>query len=202
MFYSLAKQDQFVANLLNFKKYGFYVDIGSHHSMVANNTYYFSEKLFWKGICVEIDSTFSNSYLNRTECNLIIDDATKINYYNLFTSNDVPKTIDYLSLDVDSASLDVLEILPLEQYRFKIITIEHDAYLHKDRYQSKQQNILIKNNYKIIAKNVFVEQNGHTEPECAFEDWYIDLNYFKFDKISFLYSENTYPSKIIDKFIL
>lgn len=202
MFYSLAKQDNFVANLLNFKKNGFYVDIGSHHSSIANNTYYLANKLQWSGICIENDQTQANSYSNRNQCSLFIEDATKIDYSFLFNKLSVPNSIDYLSLDVDTYSLDVLKILPLKDYRFKVITIEHDAYIHGHRFKKPQQEILFANNYQVIAENVLVEQEGHDRPNCAFEDWYIDSTFFNWDEISYIYTNNEYPSKIVEKFIL
>ena len=39
-----AKQDAFAANMLEFKKDGFCVDIGSCHSIISNNTYFFCLK--------------------------------------------------------------------------------------------------------------------------------------------------------------
>ena len=71
MFYSYAKQDQFVANLLKYKENGFYVDIGSHHSTIANNTNYFSKELNWKGICIELDRSVLSSYIDRKNCLLL-----------------------------------------------------------------------------------------------------------------------------------
>jgi hypothetical protein len=41
MFNSDAKQDEFVANILQFKRGGFYLDIGGCSSMASNNSYFF-----------------------------------------------------------------------------------------------------------------------------------------------------------------
>ena len=41
MFNSDARQDEFIANLFNFKKEGAYVDIGSCGAVGSNNTYFF-----------------------------------------------------------------------------------------------------------------------------------------------------------------
>lgn len=202
MFYSYAKQDQFVANLLKYKENGFYVDIGSHHSTIANNTNYFSKELNWKGICIELDRSVLSSYIDRKNCLLLNENAITINYTKIFQDLNFPKDIDYLSLDVDTASLDVLQVLPLKDYRFKVITIEHDAYIHGHRFKKPQQEILFANNYQLIAENVLVEQEGHDRPNCAFEDWYIDSTSFNWDEISYIYTNNEYPSKIVEKFIL
>ena len=60
-FNSDAKQDEFVANLLEFKRDGYCVDIGSCHSVISNNTVAFQE-LGWTSISVEIESGYNDSY--------------------------------------------------------------------------------------------------------------------------------------------
>jgi hypothetical protein len=199
MFKSDAKKDKFASNLLVFKKNGFYLDIGSCHSMVSNNTFFF-QSLDWIGICVEINPEFNKSYNNRRDCNYLNQDATNIDYKSVFEQNNFPKEIEYLSLDVDTLSLTVLDKLPLDEYRFRVITIEHDAYLYGDVYRSKQREILEKNGYLLICSNVFVQQHGWTKPDCAFEDWWICPNEFSQELIEKIKSESEYPSDIISKF--
>ena len=138
-FYSDAGQDQFVANLLKFKRDGFCVDIGSCHSILSNNTYVF-QSLGWTSVSVEINSRYNESYGTRLNGTHYNEDALKIDYKKAFAENDFPNTIDYLSLDVDTASLSVLKILPFDEYRFKAITIEHDAYLYGDEYRAEQRS--------------------------------------------------------------
>lgn len=197
MFYSDAKQDEFVANLLNFSKNGFYVDIGSCGAVPSNNTYFF-ESLMWNGICIEIDNRYNSSYLNRT-CKYVNADALIINYKTLFEASSAPNTIDYLSLDIDAKSVDVLNLLPFDTYSFKIITIEHDAYLYGDIYKSEQNNILSSFGYLKLFENVFVEQHGFTQPNCPFEDWWVYPSFFDVNKLTNLKSSNMYPSEIIKK---
>ena len=172
MFYSDAKQDQFAANILGFKQNGYYVDIGSCNSVISNNTYFF-QNLNWKGMCVEIESSYNDSYKDRKECLYFNDDATKLNYKEIFEENKYPNIIDYLSLDVDTLSLTVLKKLPFSDYKFRVITIEHDAYLYGDKYQKEQRKILSSNGYELLCSNVFVQQPGFDRQECAFEDWWV-----------------------------
>lgn len=199
MFYSDAKQDQFAANILNFKQNGYYLDIGSCHSMISNNTYFF-QNLNWKGICVEIESSYNESYSSRKDCTYINDDATKLNYGELFEQNEFPKVIDYLSLDIDTLSLTVLKKLPFDEYKFRVITIEHDTYLYGDKYQKEQRNILTAKGYELICANVYVQQPGFDRPECAFEDWWVHPQEFNRNLLDKIKTENDYPSTIISKF--
>lgn len=199
MFYSDAKQDQFAANILGFKQNGYYVDIGSCNSMISNNTYFF-QNLNWKGMCVEIESSYNDSYKNRKDCLYLNTDATKLNYKELFEENNYPKIIDYLSLDVDTLSLTVLKKIPFNDYKFRVITIEHDAYLYGEKYQKEQRNILSSNGYELICSNVFVQQPGFDRPKCAFEDWWCYPDEFSRELLDRIKTESVYPSNIIDKF--
>lgn len=198
-FYSDAKQDQFVANILNFKTDGYCVDIGSCHSIISNNTYYFQD-LGWTSISVEIESGYNQSYSTRKSGVHLNENALEVDYKSVFEEYEFPKIIDYLSLDVDTISLDVLKILPLGEYRFRVITIEHDGYIYGDDYREQQRNILSSYGYVLLCSNVYVEQPGYEGKEYPFEDWWIDPSEFSQDLIEKIQCNNTLPSKIISKF--
>lgn len=201
-FYSNTKQDEFVANILNHYKNGIYIDIGSNESKISNNSFYFDSNLNWRGICVEIDNNHFASYSNRKNCTLIIDNALAINYTELFKIQNFPNIIDYLSIDIDTSSLDCLKLIPLDQYRFKVITIEHDGYLYADVYRKPQREILLGLGYTLICSNVFVEQEGFEGKKYPFEDWYISSEFFSKPLIQTIKSDMEYPSEIISKFKL
>jgi len=198
-FYSDAKQDQFAANILKFKRDGYCVDIGSCHSVISNNTYYF-QGLDWTSISVEIEQGYNESYSTRTNGVHLNKNALEVNYKETFEEYEFPKSIDYLSLDVDTVSLDVLKILPLDEYRFKVITIEHDGYLYGDKYREQQRNLLNSYGYLLLCSNVYVEQSGYEGKECPFEDWWIDPSEFDSDMIEKIKCDSTLPSVIISKF--
>lgn len=198
MFNGQARQDEFVAHMLNFKKDGWYLDIGSAHPTWTNNTYSF-EQNGWKGICIEADSKFNNDYVHRN-CKYINQDATKIDYKSLFETEGFPLDIDYLSLDVDGATLNVLRLLPLSTYKFKVITIEHDYYLNGDKLQFVQREILSSFGYKLLCADVFVPYPDHSRPNCSFEDWWIHPMFFSEELIASIESSHLYPENIISKF--
>jgi hypothetical protein len=199
-FYSNAKQDQFAANILKFKKDGYCVDIGSHNSVISNNTYYF-ENLNWKSISIEIESDHNQSYSSRKNGVHLNANALEIDYKKIFEDCEFPKNIDYLSLDIDNLSVEVLKILPLDDYRFKVITIEHDGYLYGGKYRDEQRNILSLHGYLLLCSNVYVEQQGYEGKEYPFEDWWIDPEEFDIKLIEKVKSESCYPSDIIKKFL-
>jgi hypothetical protein len=199
MFFSDAKQDRFVANLLKFKSDGTYLDIGSADSCFNNNTYYF-DQLGWKGICIESNSYYSKGYEKRKNCDFYNTDAVGIDYKEILDRILSGKTLDYISLDVDELSNDVLMLLPLEIYDFKVMTIEHDYYRYGDKYQKPQRKYLIEKGYHLVCSNVCVQQPDFKKERSSFEDWWINPKYFDSELIDRLQSDWCYPSQILSKF--
>ena len=91
------------------------------------------------------------------------------NYKSLFEELNYPKQIDYLQLDIDPAegTLRALKTLPLDDYRFSVITYETDVYSSGADIQDEQIEILESHGYQLVAKNVKCEGN-------PYEDWWID----------------------------
>lgn len=168
---SQASQDKFVAKILNYKRDGYYLDIGSCDAVSTNNSYAF-ESLGWKGICIEFDSSHNDSYKARN-CKHINDDATKIDYIRLLEENNAPIMIDYLSLDIDALSTEVLKKLPLDKYIFSVITIEHDQYIHGGIFRDEQRRILTDAGYVLYCGDVLVPLQSDTKPDTSFEDWWL-----------------------------
>lgn len=196
-FYSDDRQDEFVANLLNFKRNGHYLDIGSSSSVGSNNTYAF-ESLGWKGICVEKNPMFNSSYAQRT-CRYLNRDALELDYEKLFIQEQFPLSIDYLSLDVDHASTEVLKKLPLDKYRLKVITIEHDSHVYGDLYKGSQREILKANGYFLLGEDVLNQSGRNIGQEHAWEDWWVDPAYFEKEELERLYSFRLFTYEIIEK---
>lgn len=192
MFRSDAFQDQFVHKILNGKHNGYFVDIGSCGAVNSNNTYFF-ESLGWKGICIEIEKGYADSYHSRS-CTFVNQNALTINYQDLFEQNSSPKWIDYLSVDIDELSIDALRLLPHDKYQFGVITIEHDGYIYGDTYRNQQREFLNGLGYHLLASNVRVPDRhfkslstlNHLDNN-GFEDWWVNpslnLNNQYFDKM-------------------
>lgn len=201
-FYSQASQDKFVANILNFKRNGYCVDIGSCHSVITNNTFFFQD-FDWFSLSVELDSSLNDSYSTRNNGLHLNDNALHINYEQVFNECQFPDVIDYLSLDVDTNSTDVLKILPFDRYKFKVITIEHDAYLYGDTYRFNQREILSNKGYELLCSNVLVP--GKEDPKfyttkSPFEDWWVYPDEFDNDFLKKIKCDMSYPDEIISKF--
>lgn len=197
-YYSDDRQDEFVANLLGFKRNGHYLDIGSCSSVGSNNSYFF-EWLDWRGICIEKDPHFNDSYKTRT-CKYINMDAREVDYKALLVGLEFPVVIDYLSLDVDDASTDVLLKLPLTEYCFRAITIEHDSHVYGDKYKGPQREILTTNGYHLLCSDVLNQSGRNIGQDHAWEDWWINPNCFDIELIERLQSHRLTTGEIISKF--
>ena len=55
-------QDKFVVSVLKNKQNGFFLEIGSNHPKLINNSYVLEKELNWKGIMVEYDQQWETQY--------------------------------------------------------------------------------------------------------------------------------------------
>jgi hypothetical protein len=172
--YSLSGQDIFVSSLLRSSTAAnYYVEVGAGWPIKINNTYLLESVYNWSGISIDFDREMSNNF-NETRINkCLFADATKIDYLNLFISENLPLELDYLSLDIDPAyqTLLVLSLIPFETYRFKVITFEHDAYKNGSLIKIASRLLLRHYGYVNVSKNVIAAGFG------KYEDWWINPRY-------------------------
>lgn len=172
-----SAQEDFVLNVLSNKKGGYYVELGAFHSKNGSNTNRLENEFGWKGVSFEIKEELKKEF-NENRSNPCMGDALDFNYISYFEENNFPKQIDYLQVDIDSGygkdgrpdgsaytSLHGLLAVPLNSYRFTIITFEHDAnmYWRNDVMRDVQREILDSLGYSLVVR---------TESE----DWWIDPN--------------------------
>ena len=167
--WSQSMQDMFVLSMLDGKKNGVYVEVGADQPRVISNTYLLETEFDWAGVSFELDGdkvSFFNT-MRRNKC--ICDDATEFDYKFLFGERNYPKQIDYLQLDIDPAegTLAALKKMPLDDYRFSVITYETDVYSSGADIQDEQIHILESKGYQLVAKNVKCEGR-------PYEDWWVD----------------------------
>jgi len=189
--YSQASQDLFVIHALHNKKNGYFLEIGSNDPIHINNTYILEKKYGWKGIMVEFEKCYEESYKTERPNSIhIIDDATKIDYYSVLQTNQFPNKMDYLQIDLEAWNLSTLNTLQLldntvfDEYTFATVTFEHDIYRgvdpdpYKDNYhitRKTSREIFEKRGYILVFPDVIYN-------DCTFEDWYmhpdlVDINF-------------------------
>jgi len=169
-----ALQDRFVLSILNNKFNGYFIEIGSNDPKNINNTYILEKEFNWSGIMIEFENKWLESYKNQRPNSIhIIDDATKIDYLNLFKINNVPKNVDYLQIDLEVNNRSTLNTLELfdkhifDNYKFATITFEHDIY-SGDHFNTRlaSREIFSKNGYILV----FPDVKNYDNP---YEDWYV-----------------------------
>lgn len=168
--YSQAYQDMFVLTVLNGKKNGTYLEIGSEEPQYKSNTNLLESQFNWKGVSVEIDEPevkrFKASRLNPIIC----ADATQVDYDSLLKQTNLPTDIDYLQIDTEpsSTSFEVLLSIPFDKYRFAVVTFEHDHAVDFSRtYREKSRRYLKSQGYEMIVPDI-----GPTD-WYSFEDWWV-----------------------------
>lgn len=162
-------QDVFASVVTNHSTTGFVVDIGCQGPGKGNNSTLFLEK-GWEGVGADIQDYQSSwtSYPNYKFYK--IDTTVKSNVDLLFET--CPDIIDFLSLDVDGASLSTLQNIDLDKFKFKCICIEHDYYANGESLRAPQREILEKKYTRVI--------------QTAAEDWYVDFSLLSDETIQLL----------------
>ena len=195
---SHSYQDLFVINANKCKHDGYFIEIGSAWPKFLNNTYILETELNWKGIMIEYDNKYLESYKQiRPNSIHVMYDSTKIDYLKLLQEVNAPFNIDYLQIDLDVENESTLNTLKLfdtyifDKYKFATITFEHDFYrgdYFNTRYISRQ--ILHKRGYVLLFPDVSV---GVGEEYKPYEDWWVHPDLIDADYIQKHYNSNVKP---------
>lgn len=179
-FYSQAGQDIFVLSVLNGKKNGKFLDIGASDPKIINNTFMLEKQFGWSGTQIEIDQTLADKCKSERSSNVICNDATKVDYNQVFEQLG---EIDYMSLDIDGLpTLEVLQKLPFDKFKIKVITFEHDSYRVGSYIRDESRKIFDSFGYVRVCGDVANENN-------IYEDWYINKDFIDVNSVKSLMSE-------------
>ena len=167
-------QDQFFINILKHKIGGFYLEIGANHYKDGNNFYLLEQKYDWQGISLEIDTKWKKEWLENRKNPCIYKNALEVDYLDLL--KDMPKVIDALQLDCEPpmVTYNILRRIPFDQYKFRVITFEHDQYNTKPgtedwHVKAKSRAWLESKGYVLIADNLSCK--GYSDR--PWEDWWV-----------------------------
>ena len=187
--YGQLLQDKWVVETLGYKQGGYFLDLGAFDGEIFSNTLVLERDLFWRGICVEAGENNFKKLAELRKCTCLnmvlssrdgeegfcenwtvgkVDIAGKmtpaISLPTLLRLYDVPKRIDYISLDVEGQEYEVLNMFPFRRYRSSLWTIEHNQEEDDGARRDLIREIMYKHNYKIAQ-------------EYSFEDWFYDNEY-------------------------
>lgn len=162
---SQAGQDEFVFRILG-KSNGTFFDIGSQDPININNTYAL-EQLGWRGYMFDINPEWVEPMNKLRRSQFILTDVSTFDWDQFLNANGIMNTrIDYLSFDVDEASLDTIRRFPFDKVSFNVCTIEHDRYRFGAAVAEEMRSIMQSNGYHIVCKDICNLGN-------PYEDWYV-----------------------------
>jgi hypothetical protein len=167
-------QDEFLFNVTGGKKNGTFIEIGSNHPININNTYMLEKEHGWRGIMVEYDPQYLPLYTTiRPTAHHIIQDAQTIDWKKEITNANLPTNIDYLQIDLEVENGSTINTLVevekqlMADYKFAVVTFEHDIY-RSTAYGTRERSRIIfeRNGYFRVFSDV-------KHSNCPYEDWYV-----------------------------
>jgi len=173
--FSPSEQENFVIEMTQMKQAGHYVELGAFHSHDGSNTRVLEQDFGWHGVSFEIDDKRRDQFVSNRS-NPCYGDALAFNYTEFFEAAQWPKQIDFLQVDIDNGydpamrpegsaytSLLGLISLPLNTFRFSVITFEHDVnmYFRNKSIRDAQREILDALGYTLVVRTIH-------------EDWWVD----------------------------
>ena len=166
--HSKAGQDIFAHRLV--PGGGTFLDIGSNHPTVINNTFAL-EQIGWGGLLLDNDE-YCRQISTIRQAPFIFGDVTKTDWGTLLHAHGLDiQPIDYVALDVDSATLAALANLLKYNVRFHCATIEHDSYRFGPGPRDEMRRLMVEAGYMLLCEDVH-------DDGVAFEDWWCDVDTF------------------------
>ena len=204
---SQALQDLFVINILQNKEGGTFVEIGSNHPIIGNNSCMLEKEYNWRGLMIEYDPSYEQLYKDlRPNSIYRIGDARFIDFRGILDTNAFPPNIDYLQIDLDADNKSTLDTLVLldntcfDKYKFATVTFEHDIY-RGDYFNTRElsREIFKKRGYELVFPDVTLFFEGRY---CPFEDWYVHPDLVDMDYINKIRSSVALKTDEIQKILL
>lgn len=169
--FSESYQDMFVLTMLDGKRNGTYLEIGAGNTFYGNNTALLEQSFDWTGVSLDVVPEFVEAFGKERKNPCLLKDATTVDYDKFLTGLGFDNVIDYLQIDCDPAeiSLKVLYSMPLEKFKFRVITFEHDYYADKSKnVKDMSRKFLNSYGYELIASDISPDDSNR-----PYEDWWV-----------------------------
>jgi len=164
---SQFRQDEFVDRLLNVDG-GTFLDIGAGDPVRFSNSVYLERVRSWRGICS--DPGFVEEH-RAQRSSIAYGDAFRIPWAEEIEEAGLVRdgAVDFLSLDLEppDLTLAMLILLPMDRVRFRVASVEHDAYRDGGEYRrDRMRNLMVSRGYDYVC--TIDGQNG-----ISYEDWWV-----------------------------
>jgi hypothetical protein len=166
--FSQAKQDIFALYINNFKKGGYFIDLGCNEPFVCSNSYLL-ELAEWKGFLVDYNPDLVRKCQANRKNTAIHADLTKMDISTIMAQQLSPEIIDFVSMDLDDdAAWPCIQDFDFDKYKIKCMTFEHDAYLRGNKMRDLSRDFLTGKGLKMVCADVTIFGGK------SFEDWYVN----------------------------
>lgn len=165
--FSRHYQDMFVLSVLNGKRNGTFIEIGSGDPYKFNNTALLEETFDWTGINIDINPRLCYQHSRKRKSQILQADATQIDYDLFFKMNCVERHTDFLRINSETSSLQVLEKIPFNKHEFMVIQFQHNACWWGPELRDKSRQILSNIGYVNLVPDV------SASPSENYEDWWV-----------------------------
>ena len=169
--YSEAYQDMFVLSMLNGKRNGTFIEVGAGRPFYGNNTALLEQQFNWRGISIDLDE---RQVSNERKTPFLIKNALEIDYGKIIRELNLGPAVDYLQLDCDppEVTFEILKKIPFDDFKFKVITYEHDFY-NTDRKELREESrkYLESKGYLLVVNDIAPDEWRN------YEDWYVHPDY-------------------------
>lgn len=166
--YAQSYQDLFVLSMLDGKRDGTYLELGSGPPFYNNNTALLETKFGWKGISIDYNRDETDKFFKERNNTVLCLDATQTDFNVVLNMSSLGRDIDYLQLDCDPATitLGILKAIPFTSHRFAVITFEHDHYTGQG-VREESRRYLKSKGYKLVVSDI-----AHNMTD-SYEDWWV-----------------------------
>ena len=165
--YSRHFQDMFVISLLKGKMEGTFVEIGSGHPTLFNNTYMLEKDFGWRGLSVDHSERMCAQFSRERNTSVILADASTLDYSSLFKQHCLEQHVDFLRINSDQSSLPVLNSIPFNKHEFSVVQFQHNECWWGSDYKDKSREYLNKLGYKLFVSDVAIDNKN------SYEDWWV-----------------------------
>jgi len=165
--YARHFQDMFVLSVLDGKRNGTFVEIGSGHPELYSNTLLLEKDFQWKGISLDNSERMCHIFSRQRSTNVVLADAAAVDYTALFKQNCLENHIDLLRINAETASIEVLNRIPFSKYEFGIIQFQHNAIWWGPKFREESRKLLTKIGYILLVSDVA------TDSRSNYEDWWV-----------------------------
>tara|TARA_B110000503_G_scaffold128808_1_gene200345 strand:+ start:1900 stop:3132 length:1233 start_codon:yes stop_codon:yes gene_type:complete len=169
--YSRHFQDMFVLSILDGQRNGTFVEIGSGHPELFNNTLLLEKDFGWKGISLDNSERMCHIFSRHRNTNITLADAATTDYKALFKQNCLEQRIEFLRINAEHASIEALKRIPFDKYEFSVLQFQHNAVWWGKDFKEESRKLLSKIGYILLVADVAVD------PKSPYEDWWVHPDY-------------------------